>query len=450
MPLNGCRAFCAGVNYLHDHGIVHRDLKPGNVFRDDGQIKLGDYGLSKFISCSRRSGQTESIGTVHYMAPEVANGRYGKEIDIYALGIVLYEMLTGHVPFEGESVGEILMKHLTAEPTLEGVPDAYRPMIARALAKDPMARFASVSEMFSALPPLAMTMAYRPPIGETKYAASPGTEPVGAKVGADGPAKPLAYGQPNVQHAPQVAPLAAINAVVVDEDEPVWKAVRDGWRNARASWDGLNTPTKIIVAVIGCSALAYNAELMLALVVPTVALYVLYRVIRSVVLQQETKHRAHHAAARAGGPPQPGAAPVQPRPMAPPQPAAAPGVPAGTTYQPNSYQKATPANVPPGDWRQASQHHWKKKNVRRWREQAAQALVVKGVRERLADLAASMLLAALVGTVMSVVAVLLRGEAQIEREQFVWLTFTSVIGSWAVLIPSKFWKAPPAIRLCDE
>ena len=60
------------------------------------------------------------MGTVHYMAPEVANGRYGKEIDIYALGIILYEMLSGHVPFEGESIGEVLMKHLTAEPTLLG------------------------------------------------------------------------------------------------------------------------------------------------------------------------------------------------------------------------------------------------------------------------------------------------------------------------------------------
>ncbi len=140
----------AGVAYLHDHGIVHRDLKPGNIFRDDGQVKLGDYGLSKFISCSRRSGQTESIGTVHYMAPEVANGRYGKEIDIYALGVILYEMLTGQVPFEGESVGEVLMKHLTAEPSLENVPEAYRTVIARALAKDPTTRFANVAEMFNA------------------------------------------------------------------------------------------------------------------------------------------------------------------------------------------------------------------------------------------------------------------------------------------------------------
>src|SRR5215831_21003252 len=81
---------CAGVRYLHEHGIVHRDLKPGNLFIEHGAVKIGDYGLSKFISASRRSGQTESIGTVHYMAPEVANGRYGKEIDLYAIGIIFY------------------------------------------------------------------------------------------------------------------------------------------------------------------------------------------------------------------------------------------------------------------------------------------------------------------------------------------------------------------------
>lgn len=153
------RGIAAGVSHLHENGIVHRDLKPGNLFLEGNQsilegatVKIGDYGLSKFISCSRRSGQTESVGTVHYMAPEISGGRYGREIDTYALGIILYEMLTGHVPFEGESVGEVLMKHLTAEPDLSRVEQPYRSIVARALAKDPEARLKSAEELISLLP----------------------------------------------------------------------------------------------------------------------------------------------------------------------------------------------------------------------------------------------------------------------------------------------------------
>ncbi len=131
------RGLAAGVAYLHDHGIVHRDLKPGNIFIDQDVVKIGDYGLAKFISCSRRSGQTESVGTFHYMAPEIGRGRYGKEIDVYALGILLYEMLTGRVPYEGESSQEIIMKHLTAEPDVSHLAEPYSRVIRRALAKDP-------------------------------------------------------------------------------------------------------------------------------------------------------------------------------------------------------------------------------------------------------------------------------------------------------------------------
>ena len=108
---------------------------------------------------------------------EIANGRYGKEIDIYALGIILFEMLTGRVPFEGESVGEVLMKHLTAEPVLTEVPEPYRNVIARALAKDPATRFTSVAELMAALPNATPSLSYKPPIKETRHAGEPEFSP---------------------------------------------------------------------------------------------------------------------------------------------------------------------------------------------------------------------------------------------------------------------------------
>ena len=147
-------ATASGVAYLHKHGIVHRDLKPGNIFRDDDQhiVKIGDYGLSKFIACNRKSGQTEAVGTFHYMAPEIGNGVYGKEIDIYALGIILYEMLTGDVPFNGESSQEIIMKHLTASVPLEKIPPAFHRVTLKSLNKDPQYRYCSVQAMVKELP----------------------------------------------------------------------------------------------------------------------------------------------------------------------------------------------------------------------------------------------------------------------------------------------------------
>ena len=116
----------AGVQYLHEQGIVHRDLKPANVFIENGLVKIGDYGLAKFISKSQRGGQTESVGTFHYMAPEIGNGQYGKEIDVYSLGILLFEMITGCVPFDGESPQEIILKHLASNPDLSLVPNDFR------------------------------------------------------------------------------------------------------------------------------------------------------------------------------------------------------------------------------------------------------------------------------------------------------------------------------------
>ncbi len=135
------------IGYLHESGVVHRDLKPANLFVENGMVKVGDYGLSKSMSVSQKSAQTQSVGTVHYMAPEISTGNYGKQIDIYAAGVMLYEMITGHCPFEGETAGEILMKHLTATPDVSPLPSGYQQVVAKALAKNPAQRYANIRDM---------------------------------------------------------------------------------------------------------------------------------------------------------------------------------------------------------------------------------------------------------------------------------------------------------------
>ncbi|MCK4628948.1 MAG: protein kinase, partial [Sedimentisphaerales bacterium] len=141
------REIAKGLSYLHECGIVHRDLKPGNIFYENGYVKIGDYGLSKLINTGRHSQQTITVGTVNYMAPEIGAGCYDRSVDIYALGILLYEMLTGQVPFFGSSPAEVLMKHMTAEPDLRNISEPFKRAITKALTKDPKERYRNVQEM---------------------------------------------------------------------------------------------------------------------------------------------------------------------------------------------------------------------------------------------------------------------------------------------------------------
>lgn len=136
----------AAVHSLHEQGIVHRDLKPANIFLENGLVKVGDYGLCKFIGGSQHRSQTQHVGTIHYMAPEIGKGEYARPIDIYAAGVLLFEMTTGRVPFDGETTGEILFKHLSETPDLTGT-GPFAPIIARAMAKAASDRFGSLAEM---------------------------------------------------------------------------------------------------------------------------------------------------------------------------------------------------------------------------------------------------------------------------------------------------------------
>ena len=161
------RELIKGLRYLHDAGVVHRDLKPHNVFFEDGTVKIGDYSLSKAISGTQQTGHTTAVGSVHYMAPEIGQGKYDKAVDIYALGVILYEMLTGQPPYVGQSMGEVLIKHLTSEPDVSKLSQPYADVIRTAMQREPDKRFESVDEMLQALCPTEHSSYLPPPTSLT-------------------------------------------------------------------------------------------------------------------------------------------------------------------------------------------------------------------------------------------------------------------------------------------
>jgi hypothetical protein len=272
-----------GVGYLHDQGIVHRDLKPGNIFNDQGIIKIGDYGLAKFISCSRRSGQTESVGTFHYMAPEIGKGSYGKEIDIYALGIMLFEMLTGKVPFDGESSQEIIMRHLTEDADVSQLPPPYRGVVARALTKDPELRYTQVSQMVEELIESQHPSKAAPVVTATAVKENKVKDVL--YIGDEPPPREMVFGpvkhrKPSV-HAVANTPAQRLNqrpAATAARREPIAQAVSHGAQRVSGWWQNsnLNLGVKVLIVVGLLMAMIFNAEWLIPLGVSAGILYAIY------------------------------------------------------------------------------------------------------------------------------------------------------------------------------
>lgn len=144
----------SAIAQAHENGIIHRDIKPQNILMDDeGNVKVTDFGIATTLNATSYTQTNSVMGTVHYLSPEQARGGIAtKKSDIYSLGIVLYELLTGELPFSGESAVSIALKHLQAEtPSIRAldasIPQALENVVLKATAKDPNHRYVNVDEM---------------------------------------------------------------------------------------------------------------------------------------------------------------------------------------------------------------------------------------------------------------------------------------------------------------
>ena len=147
-----------GIAHAHDMYIIHRDLKPQNIMiSDDGKIKITDFGIAMALNSTQLTQTNSVMGSVHYLPPEQASGKGATtKSDIYSMGIMLFELLTGKLPFKGENAVEIALKHLKDEiPSVRkinaNIPQSLENIILKSTAKNPKNRYDDVKEMYNDL-----------------------------------------------------------------------------------------------------------------------------------------------------------------------------------------------------------------------------------------------------------------------------------------------------------
>ncbi len=143
-----------GISHAHESYIIHRDIKPQNIMiQDDGRIKITDFGIAMALNATQLTQTNSVMGSVHYLPPEQASGKSASiKSDIYSLGILMYELLTGSVPFKGDNAVEIALKHMKEKiPSIRkqdpSIPQSVENIILKAAAKNPRNRYDSAKEM---------------------------------------------------------------------------------------------------------------------------------------------------------------------------------------------------------------------------------------------------------------------------------------------------------------
>src|SRR5574341_304683 len=173
------RQLADALDYAHSQGVIHRDFKPDNtIFDDRGNIYLTDFGLAKMVGASNLTGTGAILGTPDYMAPDWGNNSdVTHSVDIYALGVTIYEMLTGHVPFRADTPMAVLMLHISqtvpdVREERPDLPESVSTIIHTAMAKKPMERFPSAGMLADALD--SVTQTYTAPVAHVAAPAGEG------------------------------------------------------------------------------------------------------------------------------------------------------------------------------------------------------------------------------------------------------------------------------------
>ena len=166
---------CDALAEVHKYNIIHRDIKPHNIMvLRDGSVKVADFGIARVMSGSHSTLTQEALGSVHYISPEQARGSHiDARSDLYSAGVVLYEMITGRLPFEGDTPVSVAIQHINSIPLSPreidpDIPEALEAITMRAMAPNPDQRYASADEMLADLEEFRttpnLTLEYHPPI----------------------------------------------------------------------------------------------------------------------------------------------------------------------------------------------------------------------------------------------------------------------------------------------